>query len=221
LEVLDQKEKKMALDAASKQQMVDIEMGSFYGVTATAKAFTNESSRYGGQFYRIYRDCGDKDAGAKAAAAHAAVKAIKDTGMTIPSDLRIYCIGDNNAQNRAFHRGQGWVKIAFVVLGGKAVVGGRADAVSATRLGGYAIPAISCIHEIGHCLHETSAGDDLYFGTGSILTGAPVNATQVSGYAAMTKKEFVAEVFASLILGRTFNQAVMDEYRLYQGPVVP
>ena len=179
----------MALDAARKQQMVDIEMGSFYGVTATAKAFTNESSRYGGQFYRIYRDCGDKDAGAKAAAAHAAVKAIKDTGMTIPSDLRIYCIGDNNAQNRAFHRGQGWVKIAFVVLGGKAVVGGRADAVSATRLGGYAIPAISCIHEIGHCLHETSAGDDLYFGTGSILTGAPVNATQVSGYADVYKRQ--------------------------------
>jgi hypothetical protein len=35
----------------------------------------------------------------------------------------------------------------------------------------------------------------------------------------MTKKEFVAEVFASLILGKTFNQAVMDEYRLYHGPV--
>jgi hypothetical protein len=28
-------------------------------------------------------------------------------------------------------------------------------------------------------------------------------------------------VFASMILGKTFNQVVMDEYRLYHGPVVP
>ena len=48
----------MALDAARKQQMVDIEMGSFYSVTATAKAFTNESAVYGGQTYRIFKDCG-------------------------------------------------------------------------------------------------------------------------------------------------------------------
>jgi len=141
--------------------------------------------------------------------------------VAIPADLRSYCGGDNKAQNRAFHRGQGWVESAFVVLGGKAVVGGRADAVSATKLAGDAVPAISCIHKIGHCLQETSAGDDLYFGIGSILSGAPVNANQVSGYAAMPKKEFVAEVFASLVLGKTFNQAVIDEYRLYHGPVVP
>lgn len=211
----------MALDKARKQVMVDMEMGSFYKVTATAKGFTHETAVYGGQTYMIFKDFGDSDAGAKAAAAHDAVKAVKDAGVAIPTDLRIYCVGDRNAQNRAFHRAQGWVKIAFVILGGKAVVGGRADAVSATKLGGYSTPAISCIHEIGHCLHETSAGDDLFFGTGSILTGEPVNATQVSGYAAMTKKEFVAEVFASLILGKTFSTAVMDEYRLYHGPVVP
>ena len=211
----------MALDGARKQTMVDIEMGAFYKATATAKGYAHEVVTYGGQNYMIFKDFGDQDGATKAAAAKDAVKAIKDAGVTIPTDLRIYCVGDLNAQNRAFHRGQGWVKIAFVVLGGKAVVGGRADAVSATKLAGYSTPAISCIHEIGHCLHETSAGDDLYFGTGSVLSGAPVNAMLVSGYAAMTRKEFVAEVFACLILGKKFSKPVMDEYQLYHGPVVP
>jgi len=210
----------MALDAARKDDVTQAEIRAFYRQTGPVKAFTNQTLMYGGQSYMVFKDVQDPNADIKAAAVPLAVKAIKDKGVAIPSDLRVYCVGNFEAQNRAFHRGKDWQKIALVVLGYNALKS-TGTAVSATGLGGHNTPTISCIHEIGHCLHETSAGDDLFWDGDSELTGQPVNAGQVSLYAAGTKKEFVAEVFAGLILGKTFNNAVMEEYRSYRGPAVP
>ena len=82
-------------------------------------------------------------------------------------------------------------------------------------------PTITCIHEIGHILHERSAGDN-YWEKGSAMTsGSPTNAGEVSGYAAQNKKEFVAEVFAGLILGKAVSGPCKAEYDSYGGPKVP
>lgn len=210
----------MALTAERKNGLAGAEMSAFASQTAQVKAFVKEDGVFGGRSYTIYRDASDPDAGTKAAAVHKSVKAIAGKGVGIPQGLRVYCTKAYEAQNRAFSRGVGWSDQAIVILGYAAVVGGRADALSATGLGGCDKPTITCIHEIGHILHERSAGD-AYWETDSHLTGKATNYAEVSGYAGQNKKEFVAEVFAGLILGKGFTAACKAEYAGYHGPAVP
>ena len=210
----------MALDAARKKSLAGVEMSAFAMQVGAVKVFAKEDGNYGGRFYTIYKDAADRGAGTKAAAAHSAVKAVLNKGVSIPAGLRIYCTNAYAAQNRAFSRGAGWAEQAIVILGHAAVVGGRPDALSATGLGGCDKPTITCIHEIGHILHERSAGD-AYWETGSAISGAAINHAEVSGYAKQNKKEFVAEVFAGLILGKAFSQVCMQEYAGLHGPAVP
>ena len=69
-------------------------------------------------------------------------------------------------------------------------------------------------------MHERSLGDG-FWETGSVVSGRAASANEVTGYAEQNKKEFVAEVFAALILGRTFSHTVMQEYAALGGPAVP
>jgi len=210
----------MALDDARKKSLAATEMGAFFNQTAQVKAFVRVQGNYNGNAYTIFKDSNDGDADAKAAAVHNAVKAIVDKGLALPTGLRVYCTKAYEAQNRAFSRGVGWDALSYVILGSAALVGGRADALSATGLAGKNKPTITCIHEIGHILHERGAGDS-FWETGSALSGKAANGSEVSGYAAQNKKEFVAEVFAGLILGKTFSPACMREYAALHGPAVP
>lgn len=210
----------MVLDGTRKAQLAGMETSAFMGQTAQVKAFVRVEGNYHGELYTIFKDFSDKDAAAKEAAVHAAVKKIKDKGLALPNGLRVYCTKAYEAQNRAFSRTIGWTECANVILGPAALVGGRADALSASGLGGCNKPTITCIHEIGHILHERSAGD-AYWETGGGISGAAANAAEVSGYAAQNKKEFVAEVFAGLILGKPFSHACTQEYLGLGGPPVP
>ncbi len=205
------------LDAKRKSELGSGEMSAFFSQTGQVKAFVQEKGNYKGQTYTIYKDSADPNLAAKVAAVHKAVKTIIDKGVKIPADLRIYSTNAFEAQNRAFSRDATWNPIAFVILGSAALVGGRADALSATGFGGLDKPTITTIHEIGHILHERSSGD-AFWATGSIIAGKADSAGRVTGYAAQNKKEFVAEVFAGLIIGKEFGGDVLDEYQRYNGP---
>jgi hypothetical protein len=90
----------------------------------------------------------------------------------------------------------------------------------ATRANGFDKPTITCIHEIGHILNERNLGDT-FWEKDSIMTGKATTGAEVSGYAAQNKKEFVAEVFAGLMLGMTFSHPCMQEYTALGGPQLP
>ena len=210
----------MALADARKKSLSAAEMSAFCSQTAQVKSFARELSRYGGQSYTIFKDHDDPDANTKAAAVHKAVKTIKDSGLNIPLALRVYCTKAYEAQNRAFSRGAQWDEVAIVILGRAALTGGRPDAMSATQANGFDKPTITCVHEIGHILNERNLGDS-FWEKDSIMTGKATNGAEVSGYAAQNKKEFVAEVFAGLMLGRAFSDACMQEYASLGGPQLP
>jgi hypothetical protein len=210
------KREQMVLDSKRKENLSSIELGAFFGQTSKVKAYERELGQFGKFTYTIFKDERDPDAGAKAMAVHEAVKKIVGKGVGIPKDLRVYCTSAYEAQNRAFHRDMAWKEVAWVILGSAALKGGRSDALSASGLAGCDKPTITCIHEIGHNIHEKNAGDAFWE-----LTGTPTNSNEVSGYAGQNKKEFVAEVFAGVILGKVYSKACMDEYASYGGPPVP
>lgn len=210
----------MALDDARKEALAGIEMSAFGTQTGAVKAFIKEDGLYGGQSYTIYRDSADPDGPVKVAAVHKGVKTIKDKGIAIPTGLRVYCTKEYAAQNRAFSRGVGWNEVAWVILGPAALQGGRPDALSALQINGFDKPTITCMHEIGHILHERSAGN-AYWETNSTLTGKATHSNEVSGYAGQNKKEFIAEVFAGLMLGKNFSNECMQEYQQLGGPIAP
>lgn len=95
----------------------------------------------------------------------------------------------------------------------------KPPALSGSGFNGLDKTTITIIHEIGHILHERYAGE--YFWT-KALSGNVRNSQQVkqdvSQYAANNKREFVAEVFAGLIIGKKFPESVLAEYREYRGP---
>jgi hypothetical protein len=208
----------MALDAARKKTLSSAELSTFYSQIGAVKVF--ETEQYLG-LCTILKDIHDPDRGAKVTAVKTAVDKIVQKGVVPPNGLRVYCTNAYAAQNRAFHRDSGWNEVALVILGPKAVTGGRADAMSGTGLGGCNPPTITCIHEIGHILHEHRAGD-AFWETGSAITAVrPTSSAEVSGYAGQNSKEFVAEVFAGKILGKAFSATVEGEYNNFSGPPVP
>ena len=210
----------MVLDATRKSKLSTTELSAFYQQVGAVKVFESEVGAAGGKKYMIFKDLGDPDLATKVTAVKDAIRLIDAKGVAIPTGLRVYCTNAYAAQNRAFHRDGQWNEIAMVILGPKAVVGGRADAMSGTKLGGCNPPTITCIHEIGHILHEHGAGD-VFWETGSPLSGKATTAGEVSGYAGQNGKEFVAEVFAGKILGKAFSAAVNNEYAGFHGPAVP
>ncbi len=209
----------VALNDARKAGLGKVEMGFFRSSLGSVN-FVKESSNYKGQSYEIYKNSNDPGVAIKVVAVNRAVKLIVDKGLRIPNALRLYLTNEFAAQNRAFPRDETWSEVAYVVLGPAALEGGRPDAFSATGFLGESKPTITTIHEIGHILHERSLGDP-FWATGSIIAGAPSTGSQVSGYANSSKKEFVAEVFAGLVLGKRWPTEVLNEYRRYSGPIVP
>lgn len=207
----------VTLDDKRKRELGALEMDAFFRQTGQVKAFIQEKGNYKGQSYTIYKDSADPNLAAKVAAVHRAIKTIKDKGVNIPQDLRVYCTNAFEAQNRAFQRDANWNPIAYIILGSAALVGGRADALSATGFGGFDKPTITTIHEIGHILHERSLGD-AFWATGSIIAGKANTGSKVSGYAGQNKKEFIAEIFAGTIIGKVFTADVLAEYNQFSGP---
>jgi len=180
---------------------------------------------HGGEQVEIYVDQGDGDGKAKKKAVIDAVKRIVDKGIALPAGLKVYCAGSWVSQNRAFPRDANWANIAVVILGAKACQGGRPDANSAALPPLYRklnTPTVTCIHEIGHILHCQNVGDDFFDSNDARnWSAAPTNGGEVSGYAKQNKKEFVAEVFAGLVLGQGYSKACTDEYAALGGPAVP
>ena len=147
-----------------------------------------------------------------------AVRTIRDKNFDLPADLKIYCVADVFAQNRAFNKDPAWNDMAIITLGITALKNGRPDALSGMINPGFTKGAVTCIHEIGHLLHAHARGDGFHDDASNLTGGPATHAGQVSGYAGQNKKEFVAEVFAGLMVGRTYSNAVMTEYLSYGGP---
>jgi hypothetical protein len=209
------------LDDARKKSMSGMEM-AFFNSSTQGVRFVKESGNYSGNWYAIYKDPVDKELDIKIAAIHLAVKTIVDKGLRLPYDLRFYCTPKYEAQDRAFPRGDKWVPTALVVF--KWGLVGKSDmgSVSQMNFPGFNRLTITMIHEIGHIMHERSAGDVLFWGRGSgVVDGKPSTAAKVSVYAGGSKKEFVAEVFAGLILGKQWPADVLAEYDSHKGPSVP
>lgn len=206
-----------ALTDSRKASLGAVEMGFFRSATENDVYF-KEAGYYEDQFYEIFKNNQDPELQMKIAAVHRAVKTIKDRGVNIPYGLRVYCTNHSVAQNRAFSRNERFEPIAYVTLRW-AGPGGVSNSLSTQRFLDFDRPTISLIHEIGHILHERSLGD-AFWTPGSIVTGSPTTANKVSGYAGNNKKEFVAEVFTGLILGKVWPTDVMNEYRRYGGPAV-
>jgi len=79
------------------------------------------------------------------------------------------------------------------------------------------------VHETGH-LNHWAKNPKVYAtfdGLGGVLSESQRKLTikHVSSYATTNKKEFVAEVYAGLNLGRKFPKSIMDLYKLFEGPL--
>jgi hypothetical protein len=77
-------------------------------------------------------------------------------------------------------------------------------------------------HEIGHMAHSDAVGsryDNLKNHTFPKDALESIR-TEVSKYATTNGLEFVAEVFAGLLAGKTFSDVVMRQYKLLDGPMV-
>jgi hypothetical protein len=74
-------------------------------------------------------------------------------------------------------------------------------------------------HEIGHYRHAQAITPGV-FGDWVSLKPSDVEAiaSEVSGYAATNRVEFVAEVYAGLKGGKVYSPAIMALYRRYKGP---
>jgi hypothetical protein len=75
------------------------------------------------------------------------------------------------------------------------------------------------VHELGHFLHyhqNSARFHDLFLAE---YTGGHTNvANTVSGYAAQSPREFIAEVFLGMVYGKTFPPDVMEMYEGLGGP---
>ncbi len=79
------------------------------------------------------------------------------------------------------------------------------------------------IHEIGHALHaENIGGEDGIAHYADQQFTEPQKAfvaKEVSRRASLNKAEFVAEVFAGQVAGKTYSPAVQELYKSAEGPV--
>lgn len=208
----------MALTPQRKAGIIQMEYGSFMRNSGKAKLYKRQNYAYKGQTVTIYEDSGDGESRDKVTAIKLAVKTIRDKNFDLPPNLEIYCVSNIEAQNQAFNKDPGWNHIAKIILGTTALRNGRADAVSGMVNPGFTKGSVTTIHEIGHLLHAHARGDDFHDPAGNLTGAAPAVSGQVSGYAGMNKKEFIAETFAGLMVGRHYSTAVMTEYLALGGP---
>jgi hypothetical protein len=78
------------------------------------------------------------------------------------------------------------------------------------------------VHEVGHAKHHANLGDAQYklVGTGTFSAAEKAFVAQhVSRYAAQEPAEFVAEMYAGLAAGKSYNAEVTRLYLAYGGPL--
>ncbi len=212
------------MDAGRKQFMLGNEAGGFIKSIVKDKAYTQEIYNYNGYTATIYKGHGDGEAATKVACIKKGMRTIVDKGVALPPNLRFYCIADTSVQNRAFVRDGAWNSVAYITLAPSMLQPGDLQSISNSVHPGFEKGDVTAIHEMGHAIHAHQMGEafldtNANGGCNGEPTGA--NAVQVSGYAGMNKKEYVAEVFTGLILGRAYAHSVMQEYAQYNGPAVP
>jgi hypothetical protein len=208
------------LDAARKQSMIMGEFGSFLRFVGQSKGFVCEPYNYGKCQAKIYFEGTDSSSSKKVDGIKHAIKTVISNGYALRGEVRVYCTMSYEAQNRAFHRDPAWNSICYITLGKEVLAAADRDSISQQLHPGFERETVTCIHEIGHHLHELSAGDVEFWGTGSSLAGKPVNSAELSAYAGTNKKEFVAEAFAAMNIGRKLSPAAMQEYLSYKGPTI-
>jgi len=208
---------KAELSEHLKEQIGLNDMESFH--RTTPGPFVEKDVSYEDYNYKLFEDNADPNLEKKVKAVKKAIRMLIDKHIMPPDGLQIYLTNNYETQNRAFERDEHWNPVALITLGPNALEGGRLDALSSTKSHFFLSKAtITTIHEIGHILHERNAGDS--FWDGSFKSKAQ-NAGSVSGYASMNKKEFVAEVFAGVVIGMRFPRDVFTEYEALQGPTLP
>lgn len=208
------------LSTERKQTMVQMEFGTFLRFVGQSKGFACVPYNYGKCQAKIYYEASDTGSTQKIEGVKHAIKTVISNGYALRGEVRIYCSTTYEAQNRAFHRDPAWNSICYITLGREVLAAADRDSVSQQSHPGFERETVTCIHEIGHHLHELSAGDVEFWGTGSGLSGTPTNSAEISAYAGTNKKEFVAEAFAAMNIGRKLSSAVMQEYRSYKGPMI-
>ena len=191
------------------------EMVFFRSAYDTVRTWYSEPRQYKGYSYSISipTDPIDPNAQAKVAGIDKAVKTVVDNGFALPYDLQFFCSPVEGALTQAFKRGENWAPVAYIFLG----PGGSPKALSSTAAGfnGFDTRTIRTIHEIGHIIHERQAGDTYWQSGRTINTAA---SSQVSQYGCCNEKEFVAEVFAGMMIGKRWSNEVLAEYRKWLGP---
>jgi len=207
---------------ATAKELAQFDISAFFSSTSRVKVFMPTNYNRHGTSYRIYKDPDDGDAATKEASAHEAIRLIRAKGVTIPPDMRFYMTSTFEAQNRAFHFDPLGNAISWVTLGPRALAGGSGNGISAQQTAGIDAATKICIHEIGHSIHAQAIGLDEFFkpAVAGRWKGQAANGNKVSAYANGTKKEFVAEVFLGMIIGRTYDAATMQEYADLGGPPV-
>lgn len=214
----------MTVSAQRKADMIAMEYASgFLKALYSEKVYTQETYNFRGITCYIFKGTTDGGSAEKLVAFKDALTSVMDFGFVPPATLRVYCMSSGNVQNRVFTRDPGWNAIYYITLGPTTCTPSGVASISNSVHPGFTKGHVTCIHELGHVLHAARMGEDfLAVNAEGGCTGAPTgtNAVQVSGYAGGAKKEYVAETFAGMVIGRTYSPAVMTEYRLYNGPEV-
>ena len=194
----------------------------FYNVRARIKQVEIDHVNDHGVTYQIWKDTADDDVKKKIKALTKAMKTLRKKGVAIPDSMRFYTTNLFEAQNRAFHFDPFGKAISWVTLGPTVLKGGSGTGLSSEPSSDIDKAMRICIHEIGHSIHAHRCGLEDFFkpAVANKWSGKAANASKVSQYATSSKKEFVAEVFLGLCVGKKFDKATLDEYSGLNGPPV-
>lgn len=181
-----------------------------------------ETHALSGVTITVCRGIGDALADDKVAALRGAIYKVAQAGLALPNRMTLYTSSATTFMNVAFQRALDGTQNATVCLGGKLGTPASLPIGIATMVGGASIlnfMTAVCVHELGHVLHEIA--DPEYFWSADANSAPPPNLCgQISMYASLNKKEYVAEVFTGVIYGKKadFGAAVMQKYTDYNGP---
>ncbi|MBF0548799.1 MAG: hypothetical protein HQM08_30535 [Candidatus Riflebacteria bacterium] len=179
------------------------------------------SFKVGGCTVRHGYEKADKETEKKVAAVKEAIKIANDAGFPIP-DFDLITSAEAKVRCVAFLGDQdGRAKIMFFLgpkmfaVTPKSSVKGVADAVPPERKG-----VAVALHEFGHAFHEKLNPDKFWPQKDPKKkdTNPPVSAADVSMYALQSKLEFVAEVFAGVLMKQKYSDEVFNPYKDFGGP---
>ena len=212
----------MVVTALSKAHQ---EMASFFSGVNNAKVYSQERINKGARSYSIYTGQGDSDADAKKVAVKKAVDILYGKGLPLQDGMRFYLNNDVGTQNRAFHFDSFGKTIAWITMGTTATKGGSGRGISSQNTPGFDSATKIAIHEIGHNLHAAHVGLNDFLRpmaeNGRFTGRCPACALELSDYANDSPKEFVAEAFTAMIVGKPVSDAVRKEYDRLGGPPIP